>query len=244
MGPLYITKDSKHPYLVTKAEYYALFADNVCSNMTLINSHKEELNKRQMKALIEANKDYLDELKPIMHYYTVNNEIIEFAILHKGGPNFGKNLKKRFPELKYDAKSETIEGSYNGADQYLEIGHGFYDRCTRLSKIIHDVNNGSIYYNMIDKGVKYPDIVSLGTFFLKNTKYMPPVVKRIKGIGELNSKILWDTTLNPQNRELIQLTIEDIKRELDTVRILHGPDVTLRKKFMEEYNFNRDDIDN
>jgi DNA gyrase subunit B len=73
---------------------------------------------------------------------------------------------------------------------------------------------------------------------------MPPVVKRIKGIGELNSKILWETTLNPQNRELIQLTINDMKSELDTLRILHGPDPELRKEFMEGYSFNRDDIDN
>jgi DNA gyrase subunit B len=97
---------------------------------------------------------------------------------------------------------------------------------------------------MIDNGVKYPKQVSLGTFFMKNDKYMPSVIKRIKGIGELNPKILWDSTLNPRNRELIQLTIEDLAKELDTVRILHSADTVARKDFMEGYNFNRDDIDN
>jgi DNA gyrase subunit B len=243
VGPLYITKDPKHQYMVSKAEYYSVFADNVAKNIKLVDG-KNELTVKQLKELITANRDYLDELMPLVHYYTTNNEIIEFAISHRYDRKFAAKLKAKFPELTYNAKTQVIEGSYQKTDQYLEVNDIFYERAMRLEKIISGINDNQIYYKMIDKGVKYPDIVSLGTFFLKNSKYMPPVVKRIKGIGELNSKILWDTTLNPQNRELIQLTIQDIKRELDTVRILHGPDVTLRKKFMEEYNFNRDDIDN
>ena len=243
MGPLYIVKDSKTPYLITKAEYYSLFADNVCTNMKLIDSHKHELTFKEMKQLIEDNKDYLDELLPIVHYYTVNNEIIEFALVHGHKSNFGKLLKVKFPELKYDEKNEVIEGSYAGTDQYLEIGNGFYDRCTRLSAIIHEVNNNDIYYTMIDAGKKYPDKISLGTFFLKNMKYLPKVVKRIKGVGELPDDVLWETTLNPAKRELIQLTIADLEQELKTVKLLHGPDSTLRKGFMDEYIFNREDID-
>jgi DNA gyrase subunit B len=242
VGPLYITKDPKHKYMVSKSEYYSVFAENVSKNIKLINSKRHELSNKELRNLITDNRDYLDELLPIVHYYTTNNEIIEFAVSHRYDKKFASHLKEKFPELTF--KNNTIEGSYEKTDQYLEVNEIFYERASRLEKIIADINNYDIYYSMIDNGVKYPKIVSLGTFLLKNSKYMPPVIKRIKGIGELNSKILWETTLNPQNRELIQLTISDMKRELDTVRILHGPDPTLRKEFMEDYNFNRDDIDN
>ena len=244
MGPLYITKDNKNPYIVSKSEYYAVFADNVSKNMKLIDVSGHELSKHELKNLITKNRDYLDELMPLVHYYTTNSEIIEFAISHRYDPKFSANLKKKFPELRYKAKSQTIEGTYNNADQYIEINKQFFERAIRLEKIISDINGNNIYYTMIDNGVKYPKQVSLGTFFMKNDKYMPSVIKRIKGIGELNPKILWDSTLNPRNRELIQLTIEDLAKELDTVRILHSADTVARKDFMEGYNFNRDDIDN
>ena len=243
MGPLYIMKNNKNPYLLSKAEYMDLFADTVCKNMKLVDSFGHELSMKEMKELIELNKDYYDELLPIVHYYTTNNEIIEFAIIYGDKPDFGKLLKKKFPELKYDSATQTIEGSYKMNDQYIEIGKSFNERCTRLANIIHDLNHDNIYYTMIDKGETYPETISLGTFFLMNMKYMPAVAKRIKGIGELPPPILWKTTLDPNHRELIRLTITDLEQELETIRMLHGPDAALRKDFMEEYVFNRDDID-
>ncbi len=243
MGPLYIMKDNKNPYLLSKSEYYELFADMVCKNMVLINSKGHELSQKELKKLITLNKDYYDELLPIVHYYTTNNEIIEFALVHKDDPYFGKHLIDKFPELQYDPHMNVIEGTYDMADQYLEIGESFYERCTRLTDLIKGVNDNDIYYTMIDKGVKYPKTISLGSFFLMNTKYMPGVAKRVKGVGELPPDVLWKTTLNPEKRELIRLTISDLKQELETVKVLHGKDVALRKDFMADYVFKREDLD-
>ena len=55
--------------------------------------------------------------------------------------------------------------------------------------------------------------------------------------------ILWDTTLNPQTRQLIRLTMSDLDTELDVVKILHGNNPDDRKKFMEGYRVEKDMLD-
>ena len=92
----------------------------------------------------------------------------------------------------------------------------------------------------------YKSLTSLGMFFKNTKKYLPEIEDRIKGLGELDGEVMWETTLNPANRELIRLTIDDLERDLNTVKVLHGPDSKLRKAFMIDNNhkFNRDDLDN
>ena len=66
-------------------------------------------------------------------------------------------------------------------------------------------------------------------------------------VGEANSKQLWDTTLNPDTRILIQLTMEDVNKDLEIFRKLHGQtkqDLENRKAMMKAYKINRDDLDN
>ena len=155
----------------------------------------------------------------------------------------GKILKNKFPNLTYHQEEEFVDGEYKSVHQYIVLGKTFKEKCKRLYNIIHDINDGSIYYQIIDNGNKIDGLHSLGSFFIMNQKYLPAIDRRIKGIGELPGEVLWSTTLNPKNRELIRLSCNDLERELEIVRILHGPDTELRKKLMKDYIFNKEDID-
>ena len=75
---------------------------------------------------------------------------------------------------------------------------------------------------------------------------MPVIDDRIKGLGELDGEILWETTLNPKKRTLTQFTVDSIDMELNKIKVLHGDKPELRKEFMleNEYRFNRDILDN
>jgi len=107
-----------------------------------------------------------------------------------------------------------------------------YRRITELGKALSDLLHADAY---VSKGEQRQDVSSFKqaiAWLLEQAK-KGQVLLRYKGLGEMNPEQLWDTTINPETRRLIQVRIEDALAASDIFATLMGDQVEPRREFIE-----------
>ena len=133
------------------------------------------------------------------------------------------------------------------------------------------IENGNIYLaqpplfkiNKGSKGIYIKDEKELENYIINNSKEFKKIkkgskdferkiqeekskisIQRFKGLGEMNPEELWNTTLNPESRNLLQVKYsKDLKKDYGLIHTLMGNDVALRKDFIVENAINVSNLD-
>ena len=70
--------------------------------------------------------------------------------------------------------------------------------------------------------------------FLAKNEAKVKKIQRSKGLGENDADMMWETTMNPENRRLIRITPEDVEKMNKTFELFLGNNVQTRKDYIEE----------
>ena len=216
-----------------------------------------EFTKLQIKELAKMAKEYADLKKSLLKRKdkAVVDSIIQMAI--KDDELSDENRVKEIVEAlkeklgeKYDVYYEydPIEGEY---DIFCERKERFgkvvnkidaafltsyaYRRLTELQREISSVIGElpvKVSYKTREKVIT--DLDQLYDIIWDAGMYGAEI-QRYKGLGEMNPEQLWETTMNPKTRRLMQVTLEDAALADEIFSILMGDKVEPRKEFIMKY---------
>ncbi len=96
--------------------------------------------------------------------------------------------------------------------------------------------------HMDDKKIEVPSFSGLAELILE-TGRKNLSIQRYKGLGEMNAEQLWDTTMNPDNRKILQVTVEDAVKANEIFSTLMGDQVEPRRDFIERNALNVINLD-
>jgi len=92
-------------------------------------------------------------------------------------------------------------------------------------------NGGEVMYAYSDR--ERDGLITAGKEAGKKLPKTGEAVQRFKGLGEMNAKELWDTTMDPANRVLLQVTLDDAATADELFSTLMGEDVEARRSFIQ-----------
>ena len=189
---------------------------------------------RKFQAILPLRGKILNVEKASLHK-VLENQVIKDMITV-----FGCGISSEFDEskLKYDKIIIMTDADVDGSHIRILLLTFFFRFMQPL------IEHGHIYaaqpplYMMVQgKDVRYAysdeEKAKVMSEMQQNSK-LPITVQRYKGLGEMTNDQLWETTMNPENRILIRVTMEDAVAADEAFTKLMGDDVELRREFIEE----------
>ncbi len=167
-------------------------------------------------------KSTLTDLKAcIFSQPTLGITEIEFSVTNENGKVEAVVNTTRYA----DRKATTLNSDMLNASEIIEI-RGVWKAMQSISLLpLTTIRN--------TQETSFESYLEFYTQTMENTK-KGIYIQRYKGLGEMNPEQLWDTTLNPVNRNLLRVTIDDAVAADETFSVLMGEQVEPRRKFIQD----------
>jgi len=243
-GYLYLAQPPLYRYKKGKNETY--LKDDKALNDFLIENGISVIESETM-----GENDLIDLFKLVAYYKMTLKEIEKrFAlpevlrymienpdIIGTDNRTLAKTLEKYIAELGYNILNKTI--TEERLHYFVQTNDGLEELIVDEILFTNPHYNEAIHIHQkiqehITEEFKEKDLLSLFAEVEASAK-KGAYIQRYKGLGEMNPEQLWETTMTPENRRLLQVKINDVEEASDTFTLFMGDEVEPRRNYIESH---------
>ncbi len=165
---------------------------------------------------------------------------------------YGDEISKRLHTLKTRGTSYTVEARADEDGFWYPLVRMLAHGVERLIPLRTDFFRSGDYNDMASLGETITDLIEESGYFQRGEKTFATRsfiegwewlmkearrgynIQRYKGLGEMNPEQLWETTMDPETRRMLQVTIDDAMHADEIFTTLMGDQVEPRREFIEE----------
>ena len=241
-GHIYLAQPPLYRYKKGKKEIY--LKDERALNEFLIETGIEGVEFEGI-----GNADLIDFLKIVAAYRSVLNELEKrFSVISAvrymiENPDIvSKSYAEIFEILKnyLEAQGHNILNSYVSEEEariYVQTESGLEELLVNENLFTNPLYEEALYISqkIKERGIELKgDVIDVLDEIEKNAK-KGAYIQRYKGLGEMNPEQLWETTMNPENRRLLKININDVVSASDTFNLFMGDEVEPRRNYIQEH---------
>ncbi len=242
-GYVYLAQPPLYRYKKGKKEIY-LKDDRAMSEFLIengIDSLKfEGMGKRDLTELfkiVSAYRSILKELEKRFHVIEVVQYLIENPnIISLQKEEFFEQIKSYLDSLGFNILNKNISDDI--LHLYIQTHNGLEEIKIDDNLFSSPLYTEAVYINskIKERGVEISnsELLKMLDEVEKNAK-KGAYIQRYKGLGEMNPEQLWETTMDPTNRRLLRITIEDAEVASDTFSLFMGDEVEPRREYIQSH---------
>jgi DNA gyrase subunit B len=244
--PLYkIVKKGKGEYLQDEQALKDYLIENATKGNQLIGSNGKNYVGKSLKELIKTCTDINSITSK---YQKIPIGVLETILLCNDAQKIEKRLVEIDPLSNWSIESDDnkiiIHKTFQGIRNHFQYNESIFGNndLIKLKELFSQVSE--IFYPNHAEFAKEKIYYPSGLFNTIESKTRSEVsLQRFKGLGEMNPEQLWETTLNPNTRALLQVKIDEVEAADQMFSILMGDTVAPRRDFIIDNALNAENID-
>ncbi len=222
---------------------------NVVKNLLRLEKILDRYERKDMERLV---------LKAFAAEELTQSSLANAELVEKLVERVLQRLERRSPELmpvvididKDEEESKyciTVNSRRNGLSRKTVVDYDLtespsFQEIAAITQRVETVGEPPFTVETDDKTVSVPSLSGLVNMIMEYGRKNLSV-QRYKGLGEMNADQLWETTMNPANRKILQITIEDAIKANEIFSTLMGDQVEPRREFIERNALNVINLD-